>query len=269
MNSLSSLRPLLSASSIIPRTALLTKHTSKSIITATTASTNFNCFSQSRRSIVYQAGSRVRGALRNPEDYLTSSSGRKYDLQQADSLVGNLKSFLSKYNITNLPNDVLLQVLTHKSFAHGKKPYNEKLSVFGIHLLKEISSVYFISKYAPNAIAASTSVVEGLNFYVLGSDVSKFILHKNVISEFARANIPGIEKDIFWRTRNSLISDPVTSGENLVLFDTISALIGAINLINGKSVAAKFIEDALLSGEVSLIKLSEEYNELLHQQNKN
>lgn len=210
--------------------------------------------------------------LRNPEDYLTSSTGIKYDENNKDVLVKNLKEFLAKHNIKNVSSDLLLQVLTHKSFAHGKKPYNEKLSVFGVHLLKEVSAIHLIKESTVEkneSDVTRTATVEGLDFNVLGTNLCKNLLHKNVIAEFARANIPSIEKDVFWKKRNSLVSDPSQNGENLVLFDCVNSLIGAVNLVNGKAATNEFVVEAMLKGDKSLVALSEKYTERFNTLKKN
>ncbi|GMM38800.1 mitochondrial 54S ribosomal protein YmL15 [Saccharomycopsis crataegensis] len=205
-----------------------------------------------RRTLV-NTGSRVRGMLRDPADYLVSSSGRRYPENATGMapIISNLKNYLSQNSVEGIDDKVLLQVLTHKSFAHGKKPFNEKLSVFGVHLLKEISAIHLIESEASEGAS-----VEGLNVDVLGGTLSKRLLHKSVLAQFTRLNIPGIEKDIFWRNRNLMITDPAVNGENVVLFDTILATVGAVNLIKGKGVASDFIGKAILSGENSLVELA-------------
>lgn len=206
------------------------------------------------RSIAYQTGSRVRGMLRNPSDYLLSSSGRVYDEKNTSSLVHNLRLYLEKNSISGVPDRVLLQVLTHKSFAHGKKPYNEKLAVVGTHLLRQACALHYLksSEGAP-------APVEGLDFDSLRTAEPKYLLYKSVLADFARSAIPGIEKDIFWRNRNILITDPHHSGENLVLTDVVSALVGAVDLFKGQQKALDFVENTYLSGEESLVHFAKQY----------
>lgn len=211
------------------------------------------------RSIVYQSGSRKRGLIRNPEDYLIAPSGKKFDESKISELVGNLKNYLQGQNVGDVSESLLLQVLTHKSFAHGKKPFNEKLSAFGSHLLKEVCSIYMVTNLKDGA---STPLVEDLNFDGMGSDLGRSMIKKAVVAEYVRANIAGIEKDVFWKKRSEALTDPLQNGENLVLYDVMTATIGAVNLTYGQDKTIDFLQAAVLEGDNGLIKLAQEFGQL-------
>ncbi|ANZ77145.1 BA75_03711T0 [Komagataella pastoris] len=192
-----------------------------------------------RRSIVMVKGTRVQGAVRDPSEFLRLK-GREYGV--TDGNIGHLKQYLQttqtgKYSIPD--NELLLQILTHKSFAHGLKPYNEKLSVIGFQLLKLQSSVHVISKPSDSPYA-----LNGQNFDCLGSLLTKSIGNHKSLARFAKEK--QFDQLVFWKKRDPTLEDPATSGEDTVLGKTVLALIGAINLTHGKKVATEFIETELM-----------------------
>lgn len=196
-------------------------------------------------------GPRVRGLLRDEADYLVSPKGATYG--ESEENLSNLKKFLGEEY--KLPNNIILQVLTHKSFAHGLKPFNEKLAIFGSHFLKYKASLYAIkteddlsSKYAVN----------GFQIEQLGTPKSKELISTRVAAEFIRS-VAKIGDSIFWKKRDPLITNPKVSGEESVFARSLEALVGAILLQHGKSKAEKFIDEILLnkSKEDSLVQIAE------------
>lgn len=197
---------------------------------------------QSTRSLTRSVGylhaqpTRVRGLVRDPATFLQSPCGKPYDIQT----VTPLKTFLgSEYAIED---NVLLQVLTHKSFAHGSKPFNEKLAVSGSHFLKYKSAIH------------SVNTEKGLS--ALGSAESRKVLSNNVLSGYVKQH--GFADVMFWKKRDALITDEIKSGEVAVRAGVLEALIGALLLTRGKDVAEKFVSEKLLSENVkgSLVDIS-------------
>lgn len=204
-----------------------------------------------RRSIVMVRGDRVRGAIRDPEEYLTVN-GHRYG-----ETLENLQ-YISKYlNETNngkytLPNKLLLQVITHKSFSHGAQPFNDKLSILGFQMLKLYSSTFAVSRPTKSQFAVS-----GFNFDCLGSMVSKNLLSDKCLAQFSRDT--GISKIVFWKKALRLNHDPKASGEERIFSTITTALIGLINLHHGSSVAQEFIQKELLENDkTSIVKTSVE-----------
>ncbi|ODV97973.1 hypothetical protein PACTADRAFT_73627 [Pachysolen tannophilus NRRL Y-2460] len=219
-------------------------------------------FTQSR-SIALVRGERLRGAIRDPEEYLTVKNHR-YGVTE-DNLK-YIKNYLTKVENGKflIPDDLLLQVITHKSFAHGSKPYNEKLSVIGFQLLKYYTSFYSISSPTNSKFA-----INNLNFDCLGSLVSKFIIHEECLAKFIKSK--NINQIIFWKKASPLDEDPRTNGENAVYSKVTSALVGAINLFHGTTKAQEFIKEELLDNqEASLVKTAVELSkEFLSGREKN
>lgn len=204
------------------------------------------------RSLTYlHKGPRVRGLLRDEAEYLVSPKGATYG--ESEENLSSLKKFLGEEY--KLPNKLILQVLTHKSFAHGLKPFNEKLAIFGSHFLKYKASIFAIK---PENELSSNISVNGFQLEELGSAKSKGLISNKTSAEFIRS-VAKIGDSIFWKKRDPLITNPNVSGENSVFARSLEALIGAILLQHGKSKAEKFIDEILLnkSKDDSLVKLAE------------
>nr|CAI6462004.1 ASB_HP1_G0027160.mRNA.1.CDS.1 [Saccharomyces cerevisiae] len=89
----------------------------------------------------------------------------------------------------DLPEDVVLQCLTHKSFAHGSKPYNEKLNLLGSQFLKYQASIHSLRQnnvLSPVARGKVQRPLNNLNFTNLGTQLSKFLISKDAIAEFIK-----------------------------------------------------------------------------------
>lgn len=181
-------------------------------------------------------GARVRGLVREEADYLVSPKGNAYEL--SDKTIGPLKQFLGeKYS---LPDELLLQIQTHKSFAHGFRPFNEKIALYGCHFLKYKTTLHTIE-------------TEGLD--KLGSAPAKNLISTPVLAQFVRSH--GLGDAIFWKKRDPLQTDPKVSGENAVFARTCEAIVGGLLLHRGKTVAEQFVDEVMLEGDQSLVALSQ------------
>jgi large subunit ribosomal protein L15 len=189
------------------------------------------------RAIGYlHRGSRVRGLIREESDYLVSPKGKPYGI--SDESLSQLKQLLgAEYT---LPDNISLQILTHKSFAHGRKPFNEKLAVLGSHFLKYKSAIF-------------TMNTQGLNH--IGTQASKNLISNQTLAQFAVNHDLG--DYIFWKKRDITVKDPQKSGQWSVYARTSEAIIGAVLLQHGKEKASKFVDEVLLNGENSLLKASQ------------
>ncbi|ODQ80132.1 hypothetical protein BABINDRAFT_161116 [Babjeviella inositovora NRRL Y-12698] len=193
------------------------------------------------RTLVHlHSGKRVAGLKRNPSEYL-KVGGYEYGVQ-AENLQF-VKAFLAPYA---LPDEVVLQVLTHKSFAHGNKPYNDKLAYIGSRFLNNFLSIREASTSSTNAHA-----VNGLNFDVLGSPIDKSLASPATRYLFAKAH--NLNKVLFWAARDATIDNPHRSGEVKITNDVVCALVGAVLLQKGEAVAQTFIQEKYLTGEHSLL----------------
>lgn len=180
-------------------------------------------------------GSRVRGLVRDESDYLVSPKGVAYGASE-ESLSPLKKLLGQEYQ---LQDDVSLQVLTHKSFAHGKKPFNEKLAVLGSHFLKYKASIFTIN-------------TQGLD--KMGTQKSKELISEKSLARFLEGT--GIGESIYWKKRDPLQTDAKQSGQMSVYARTGEAIVGALLLTHGKTKATKFVDEVLLSGDNSLVNAS-------------
>ena len=192
------------------------------------------CQCTASRGVGYlHRGSRVRGLVRDESDYLVSPKGIPYGASEES--LSPLKRLLGDQYA--LPDEVSLQVLTHKSFAHGKKPFNEKLAVLGSHFLKYKSSIYTIN-------------TDGLSH--IGTQGAKQIISERVLARFVEN--AGVGESIYWKKRDPLQTDAKKSGQHAVYARTAEAIVGAILLNHGKDTASRFVYDVLLNGEDGLVK---------------
>lgn len=185
------------------------------------------------RTLVYTRGENVvvRGLRKDPESYLTNPAGLKYP--PSEGSLEPVRRFLGEE--FNLKEPLLLQAVTHKSFAHGKKPYNEKLAIMGNHLLR---------------LETSRAVVD-----------ESFDVHSNALelpaSSFITSKVcqlAAFQNAIFWKPASE-----TRSGERTVYSKTINALIGAVMVEHGLPKAQEFIKQRLLNGQYSVFDLSEKY----------
>ncbi|CCE65337.1 hypothetical protein TPHA_0K02040 [Tetrapisispora phaffii CBS 4417] len=218
------------------------------------------------RLITYlHSGPRIRGIKRDPESYLKNPKGLSYNNIKSDEYQQTIRKALNleKYDI-NMSDDLLLQCLTHKSFAHGSKPYNEKLSLLGSQFLKYQASIYSINQ-KDTTKKDSTNIIEndinGLDFTNLGTSFSKLLISTAVLSKFVKEK--KLNSLIFWKMRDNLKIDMKGSGEPLVCSTVLNALIGGMLSTNGIQKTKNFIEKELLNREndISLIKLANAHSE--------
>ncbi|EDO15428.1 hypothetical protein Kpol_1027p2 [Vanderwaltozyma polyspora DSM 70294] len=214
------------------------------------------------RSITYlHSGTRVRGLKRDPASFLVSPKGVKYDELNRTEFNEKIDKILnlSKYDI-KVPNDLLLQCFTHKSFAHGIKPYNEKLSLLGLQFLKLQAGIYSISQsvnLSPVQAGKIQKQIDNLNFTNLGTQFSKLIISKYSTSKFI------IEKNldslIFWKMRDPFKAKNY-NGDHTINSTVLAALIGGILKTNGPAKTANFITGELLNNDntASLLKFANE-----------
>ncbi|KAH3660428.1 hypothetical protein OGAPHI_007014 [Ogataea philodendri] len=198
-----------------------------------------------KRSVVFAKGPRVKGALRDPEDILTVN-GIRYG--SSEDNLKPLKTFLQtklkgKYE---LPDKLLLQIITHKSFAHGTQPYNARLSYFGKELIQLSAAKYALSQPTDNEFA-----INNLNFDSLGSFTQSFMKSEKLLKEYAVLNnldtvffrrlaLPSGREDADYKPRS--------------IWSTLTAsLVGAIATQHGKKAAEEFIQQEIFAGTLDQV----------------
>mgnify|MGYP003365035482 CR=1 FL=1 len=202
-----------------------------------------NCNFQSIRSVIYlHKGPRINGLRRDPESYLRNPSGVLFTEIQANECQDKVRSILQlpKYGI-NLSNELILQCLTHKSFAHGSKPYNEKLSLLGSQFLKLQTSIHSLRNDSPTETRENGPL--SLQFSNLGTKIAKELTSKKTASAFIKSH--NLSPFIFWKMKDPL-KDGQINGETTIFASVLNAFIGAILSTNGSEKASKFIDGSLL-----------------------
>lgn len=199
-----------------------------------------------QRSVFMQSRLGIR---KDPAQVLAVNSGHQYE--QSETNLHHLKSFLlDKYAISD---DMALQVLTHKSFAGGMKPYNEKLSVLGSKLAN-----LFLGKYVVEQTTNNETAINGMNLDVLGSPMAKELGSRMSLGVFAKKQ--DLNRVMFWKSYNHLLSFEA-SGELKVSAQMMYALIGAVAFTHGKSAAEKFVSEKLLGASESIESIAAQFLE--------
>ncbi|KAI5949732.1 hypothetical protein KGF57_004555 [Candida theae] len=200
------------------------------------------------RSLYLHKGPRVEGLKRDPKEVFVNHNGTEYELNQDN--IQHIKSYLgSRYQI---PDEIALQIITHKSFGNGIKPYNEKLAAMGSKLLSLFAAKHVVKKHTEKD---AKLVIEGKNLSILGSRAAKELYGRSSTGYFAKLN--GLNNTMFWKSRNPTLRFE-SSGELKVSSQLLYSLIGAVNIYHGKAKAEEFISENLIKG------LEEITKELVH-----
>lgn len=209
---------------------------------------SINPYRETIRFITYlHSGPRVRGIKRDPASYMLNPYGITYEsankerglqTSQFFSKIRNQLPF-NKFNI-KMDDRLLLQCFTHKSFAHGKVPYNEKLYIIGSHFLKVQASIYSVKLIDPNN---TNMLINGMDFSTLGSYESKKLFSESKLFNIMESL--GLHKLVFWKKRD-FNGTRIFNGEPKIVSSVLNSLIGAILLTNGLEKASLFVTDFLL-----------------------
>lgn len=192
------------------------------------------------RNIYLHKGERVAGLKRDPEEVFITNHGYKYGKTQEN--LKHIKGFLpEKYSISD---DLALQVLTHKSFGNGIKPYNEKLSAMGAKILN-----LFCAKLVTDKPTTNENAIDGKNLDSLGSPIAKELAGRMSLGLFAKTT--NLNSIMFWKSYNHDLSFE-SSGEMKVSAQMMYALVGAITFTHGKEIAEAFIREKLFGTEPSI-----------------
>ncbi|CCE86076.1 Piso0_005725 [Millerozyma farinosa CBS 7064] len=204
-------------------------------------------FSTSPLAQIYlHKGSRIPGLKKDPEEVFTSYKGQKYGISEEN--LGHIKKFLNdKYKISD---DLILQILTHKSFGNGIKPFNEKLSAMGSKILN-----LFCAKHVIEQPTNNENAISGRNFDCLGSPMSKELSGRMSLGLFAQLN--KLNTVMFWKSYNHELSFEA-SGEMKVSAQMVYALIGAVTFVHGKKTAEEFIREKLFKSNTSIEDITSE-----------
>lgn len=197
---------------------------------------------QTTRNIYIHKGSRMAGMKRDEEEVFTNSDGLKYD--NSSDNVKHIQEYLpAEYAISD---DLAMQVITHKSFVNGIKPYNEKLSAMGSKLMNLYFAKWVISKPSTNDLA-----INGQNLDILGLPIAKELSGRMAAGIFAKTT--KLNSIMFWNSYSQGLSFE-TSGELKVSAQMVYALVGAVAFTHGKAQAEKFIEEKIVSSNEAIAR---------------
>lgn len=221
---------------------------------------------------VFRSGSssQVRSLAYKPQPHplkgLKSSSSQSTQSQPADP--SEYHTFITSYtgiaSSKQLSDAVAQQIFTHKSFKHGKAPYNEKLAFLGRRVLYAQLSSHIMSNSAHESsistvddTAASSdtsttpsspspahdaSVVHEPRQLTLQKLESHYLSPDHIGTSALR--IPGLAALLRWTPRDT--TQLHASGQVKVAGDAMTALVGALELQCGGDVAAAFVRRALV-----------------------
>lgn len=198
------------------------------------------------RSIYLHSGKRVQGLKRDPAEVLQTHSGAVYGATEEN--LRHVKGFLeAPYAV---PDEMLLQALTHKSFGNGFKPYNEKLAALG----SKVCNLFFLKHVVGHPTATATAVA-GKNLDCIGMPVPRALTERTAMAVFAHKN--NLNRVMFWKLYNHSLGFAL-SGEMKVSAQMMYALVGAVALVHGKQHAEEFVRAKLVGGLPSIEAIAAE-----------
>lgn len=176
----------------------------------------------------------VRGLRKDPAQYMHSPTGVIYP-GNAETLEP-VQKFIGEYKIDD---STLLQSVVHKSFAHAKVPYNEKLAILGQQLLRVEAHRALV-----DAEVQSKLLMNGQNFNVDQRAV-ELLTSSAVLSRIAKD--ASLDSALFWKPTSQN-----QNGIDTVRAKALHALVGAVLLKRGPSDAQQFIASKFLKAMVSV-----------------
>jgi large subunit ribosomal protein L15 len=140
------------------------------------------------------------------------------------------------------------QSLTHKSFDHGRRPFNDKLAFLGKRILDLQTSLLLLSQpvartvdSAPNRHLFSHPSLNGLEN--ITSNAKHNTLDKRRLSQLAGSY--GFGKVVRWKPRKTDRLE--SSGSDVVMAQAVYAVVGAIALTKGGDVAVRVARERILA----------------------
>ncbi|OQO15138.1 hypothetical protein B0A48_00520 [Cryoendolithus antarcticus] len=139
------------------------------------------------------------------------------------------------------------QSLTHRSFDHGSRPYNDKLAYLGKRILDLQTSLALLRSPPPASFSdaldphifthPALSTLNNLTPHTKGSTLSPKRLAQLATSY-------GLKSVVRWKPRQT--DNMESSGEEVVLATAVYAVVGALALQKGGEVAARVARERVL-----------------------
>ncbi|KAF2455607.1 RNase III domain protein [Lineolata rhizophorae] len=140
--------------------------------------------------------------------------------------------------------------VTHKSFDHGRRGFNDKLAFLGKRIVDLQTSLALLSAPKPDVAVVhdpyhrqqfNHPALQGLPN--LSSDAKAEVTHKTRLARLAESK--GLRRVLRWQPRN--VDNLQGSGIDAILAHTMYAIVGAIALERGGEVANKTVRDKILA----------------------
>ncbi|KAI5780764.1 ribonuclease-III-like-domain-containing protein [Geopyxis carbonaria] len=159
-----------------------------------------------------------------------------------------------------LSEDIKWQAVTHKSFDHGRQPFNEKLAFFGKTLLQMHACGHVLSRPRSDKYTYSKPFSyrssEGSyyqapepfipndyqNLNAINRASVEDLYNQTAISNLIRSS--GLLKVMRWKPAEA--HDLERSGEMIIGQECLYAIVGAISLQKGGNAASQFIHTKIL-----------------------
>ncbi|KAB8360793.1 hypothetical protein FH972_024527 [Carpinus fangiana] len=162
-----------------------------------------------------------------------------------------LKKMLGQGGETMLSEEAKWLAVTHKSFDHGRRGFNDRLAFLGKRIVELQTSLALID--APKVTGASSAAVDSFartpyrhpslsNIESMRKDTKSELLSKVRLSQLA--NRYGLADVIRWKPKQ--VRRLKASGIEAVLAHTIYAIVGAIALQRGGDAAIQAVRQKIL-----------------------
>ena len=198
------------------------------------------------RTLVYlrDGNTVVRGLKKDESLYLKNPQGVEYP--GPEELLAPVEKFLG--DEFKLPRELALQCITHKSFAHGKKPYNERLAILGRQMVR-VETSRAVAEAGTET--SSGHAVNGRNFDI-GPRAVELLSSATAFAELCRKK--DIGSRIFWKPNSA---KPSHASEDTIFSATMFAIVGAVLLQHGAPKTIEFVRSRILEGPDSVFGISD------------
>ncbi|OJD32961.1 rnase iii domain protein [Diplodia corticola] len=158
---------------------------------------------------------------------------------------------LGKSADTFLSEEIKWLAVTHKSFDHGRRGFNDRLAYLGKRIVELQTSLALLSM-PKGPVAASKGDAYGrepfrhsqlAGFQNLSSRSKENVLSKNRLANLAREY--GFEAVMRWKPKKA--DNLQGSGIDVVLVHTLYAIIGALAMQKGGDVATRTVRSRILA----------------------
>ncbi|BFZ60007.1 hypothetical protein YB2330_001029 [Saitoella coloradoensis] len=146
---------------------------------------------------------------------------------------------IKKLTGETLPDELAWQAVTHKSFAHGKEGYNDKLAFMGRRVLKFHLALQLSSRESSRPSAINNKAVESVTPARLENATKASTL-------FSAAQKMGLNIQDVMRWKPKQKDDLELSGVKGVVGDCLTAMIGAVFLTKGGQAAEELVVKKVL-----------------------